>query len=102
MKNNPTRQAKRRRRRPEISKLTASTIVERQFRQKLENQARMYSVELDFLMERILEMGLVAWTHLEPYQVQALVSAGKRLEAKRVSSSLLLGDSQPFNERRIN
>jgi hypothetical protein len=97
MKNTRIRQAPRRRGRPEISKVTASTLIERRYFELLEMQARTYSVDLDFLTARILEMGLMAWSELEPYQVQALL-----LAAKRVSPSLLLGDSQPLHERRIN
>jgi hypothetical protein len=78
--------------------LHAETKIAENYLKDLQMQAKAHDIEFDFMMARILELGLVSWSTLTPPEVEWILN----LHKKPMSSSLLLGDRQTFNERRIN
>jgi len=78
--------------------IRAKTEVSEKCLKDLQMQARAHGVDFDFMMARVLEIGIINWHKLTPPEAELMLDTAKKV----LSSSLLLGDSQPFNERRIN
>src|SRR4030095_1328158 len=78
--------------------LKAKTEVSEKYLKDLQMQAIAHDVDFDFMMARIFETGLLTWSKLNATDVEYILRSVK----KAMAPFLLLGDSQPFNERRIN